>query len=313
MKRRVAIIGAGVSGLTCGVVFAERGYRTAIFAEEAGAQTTSAAAAAIWFPYDAEPAARVIPWALHTRETFRLLSRDSGSGVSMIELRVFSRSGEIEIPEWAIALGAKRVPASDLEPAFASGFALRVPLTDTTRYLAYLLERFRNAGGEIHTGVHFDQLEDIPGDYETCVNCAGIGAGNLVPDAEVEAHRGQVVMVAPIDLTYAVVCNDPPLMYAIPRGHDCVFGGTNERSLDRQSDPAMTARIVAGCSRVLQIAPPTVRDAAVGLRPFRRCGVCLRTAQLKDGRQVIHNYGHGGSGFTVSWGCAAEVLALAEA
>ena len=64
MNHRVAIVGAGVSGLTCGVVFAERGHRTAIFAKEIGQQTTSGAAAALWFPYDAEPADKVIPWAL---------------------------------------------------------------------------------------------------------------------------------------------------------------------------------------------------------------------------------------------------------
>src|SRR6266704_693841 len=61
MSRTVAIIGAGVSGLTCGIVLAEHGYRTAIFAKETGQQTTSGAAAAIWFPYHVEPAERVIP------------------------------------------------------------------------------------------------------------------------------------------------------------------------------------------------------------------------------------------------------------
>ena len=74
MKPRVAIIGAGVSGLTCGVVFAERGYRTAIFAEETGQQTTSAVAAAIWYPYDAEPVDKVIAWAMQSYESVSELS-----------------------------------------------------------------------------------------------------------------------------------------------------------------------------------------------------------------------------------------------
>src|ERR1700745_2667621 len=101
MKHRVAIVGAGVSGLTCGVIFAERGHRTAIFAKEIGRQTTSAAAAALWFPYDVEPEDKVIPWAL---ETFRNVIDFAGSpesGVSMIELRQFSRIQEIQIPDWA--------------------------------------------------------------------------------------------------------------------------------------------------------------------------------------------------------------------
>ena len=105
MKHRVAIVGAGVSGLTCGVVFAERGHRTTIFAREIGQQTTSAVAAALWFPYDVEPADKVIPWALETYQTLIDLARNPESGVSMIELHQFSRIGEIQIPDWAVPLG----------------------------------------------------------------------------------------------------------------------------------------------------------------------------------------------------------------
>ena len=87
MDLNIAIIGAGVSGLTCGVVFAEGGYRTSIFAKEIGQQTTSAVAAALWFPYDVEPADKAILWALETYQTLIELGRDAESGVSMIELR----------------------------------------------------------------------------------------------------------------------------------------------------------------------------------------------------------------------------------
>src|SRR5215211_9447712 len=111
MKHRVAIVGAGISGLTCGVVLAERGHRTTIFAREIGQQTTSAVAAALWFPYDVEPADKAIPWALETFRTLIDLARNSSSGVSIIELRQFSRVKEIEIPDWAIPLGAHRLSA----------------------------------------------------------------------------------------------------------------------------------------------------------------------------------------------------------
>ena len=65
MKQRVAIVGAGVSGLTCGIIFAEHGYRSAIFAQEIGQRTTSGAAGALWFPYDAEPVDKVIDDGVH--------------------------------------------------------------------------------------------------------------------------------------------------------------------------------------------------------------------------------------------------------
>ena len=320
----VAIIGAGVSGLTCGVVFAERGYRTAIFAKETGQQTTSGAAGALWFPYDAEPAERVIPWALETYKALVDLSREARAGVSMIELRQFSRAGEIEIPDWAIPLGAQAViPSPSTSPragsaqrsleSFKSGFSLRVPLMDTTIYLDYLANRFVAAGGSIAANVQFKQLEGVDRKFDLVINCAGIGARELVQDLDLEPHRGQVAVVPSIeDFSCAIVCDDVPLMYAIPRRNDCVFGGTNDISSDLAVDPATTDRIVAECSRVLNIEKPNVLTERVGLRPFRKSGVRLERDQLVDSRTVIHNYGHGGSGFTLSWGCAREVLKLAR-
>jgi D-amino-acid oxidase len=318
----IAIIGAGVSGLTCAVAFAERQHRVTIFANETGEQTTSAAAAAIWFPYDAEPAAKVVIWSLATYKQLRKLARDPGTGVSMIELRCFSRTNEMLIPYWAGPLGAyslirpnkrKRASAtSDTFPsAFSSGFSLRVPLTDTTRYLDYLRQRFTNAGGRIKT-VHLKRIEDVSRRFKIIVNCAGIGARELTPDPEVEPHRGQVAIVGKLDLPCAIVCDDPPLMYAIPRKSDCVFGGSNSVNPSREPIMAETNAIVGECSRVLNIEAPAVIGARVGLRPYRKTGVRVESERLRDGRAIIHNYGHGGSGFTLSWGCAEDVLKLSS-
>ena len=325
MIKNVAIVGAGVSGLTCGVLFAERGYRTAIFAEETGERTTSAAAAALWFPYDAEPADAVIAWALETYKVLVDLSHDSQTGVSMVELRSFSRMGEIPIPEWAIPLGAKRLEVSvipagveksladrpnDVPHGFTSSFVITVPLMDTTIYLDDLTKRFVEAGGSINGSVRFEKLENVDPKFDLVINCAGIGAKMLVPDADLEPHRGQIAIVPKIDLSCAIVCDGPPLMYAIPRANDCIFGGTNEFSDNRDVDPGSTSRILGECSRVLKIDNPKVLAERVGLRPFRKSGVRVEREKLRDGRTVIHNYGHGGSGFTLSWGCAENVLQL---
>jgi D-amino-acid oxidase len=311
MSEDVAVIGAGVSGLTCGVLLAERGYSTAIFARETGDQTTSAAAAAIWFPYDAEPARQVAAWSLTTFDMFRELVHDVSSGVSMIELRVFGRSSDLAVPEWACSLGAQRVAPAQMPRAFRSGYALTVPLIDTTIYLRYLGQRFVGAGGALHGGTTFARITDVPARYATIINCAGVGARELADDEAVGPHRGQVALVPRGQLDHAVVCDDPPLMYAIPRQADSVWGGSNTVSDQITPDAAERDAIISECARVLglDVAPPLLGER-VGLRPFRAGGVRVQREQLSDGRRVVHNYGHGGAGFTLSWGCAADALAL---
>ena len=136
MRNRAAIIGAGVSGLTCGVVFAERGWDATIFADETGQKTTSGAAAAVWFPYDAEPADKVIPWSLITYGRLRELACDSQSGASMLEIWQFTRVGLVPIPDWAKNLGARPISVipSEVEgsltiPAFPPFFPTATPST----------------------------------------------------------------------------------------------------------------------------------------------------------------------------------------
>ena len=53
-----------------------------------------------------------------------------------------------------------------------------------------------------------------------------------------------------------------------------------------------------------------VEEVLVGLRPARKGNIRLELDPLC--KSIIHNYGHGGSGVTFSWGCAKEVTALVE-
>ena len=49
----------------------------------------------------------------------------------------------------------------------------------------------------------------------------------------------------------------------------------------------------------------------VGLRPYRPSGFVLRAERL-DGKTLIHNYGHGGSGMSLSWGTGSMAADIAS-
>ena len=289
---KISIAGAGVSGLTCGVVLAERGHDVTIVAGEIG--VTSKAAAAVWFPYDCSPEESVVAWALVTYGRLLEIARDGDAGVSLVEFRCL----DVPPPAWAFALQARAV---------GRGFIVNVPLMETPAYLEYLRERFT---GNLQTGFNLMSLDELDGDV--IVNCSGIGARLLANDDQVEPHRGQVVVVDALDLPGTLVA-ETTLAYAIPRSTDCILGGTNDVSDSLAPDPAQTAAIIDLCHRELGTpAAPRIREVKVGLRPFRRSGIRVEAARLADGRPVVHNYGHGGSGFTVSWGCAESVARLVE-
>src|SRR5215475_6366005 len=73
--------------------------------------------------------------------------------------------------------------------------------------------------------------------------------------------------------------------------------------------PLATRAPGASLSRV-KVAPDRVIRTIVGLRPFRPSGFVVRGEKLGE-KTVVHNYGHGGAGITLSWGTAQ--LAVEEA
>ena len=53
-------------------------------------------------------------------------------------------------------------------------------------------------------------------------------------------------------------------------------------------------------------------DITVCLRPFRAAGPRIETEQVGD-TLVVHNYGHGGSGWSLSWGSGTLAVRMAMA
>jgi len=144
------------------------------------------------------------------------------------------------------------------------------------------------------------------------VLAAGLRSGDLVDDNSGVPVQGQVVRLANPGLRDWLLDEDNPagLTYVVPRGDDVVVGGTAvEGATGTDPDPAVEAAILARARALI----PALRGAAVlsrgvGLRPGRPT-VRLDRTEL-DGRPLISCYGHGGAGVTLSWGCAADVVAL---
>jgi D-amino-acid oxidase len=192
----------------------------------------------------------------------------------------------------------------------ACGWRYTAPVVTMPRYLAYLAERFQRAGGTITIGAPVQALAAL--DAPLIVNCTGIGARDLVPDASVVPVRGQVVVVANPGLTefYRAPADGPESVYVFPHDDVVVLGGTADEGaweLTPRKDAA--ERILRDCGAVFPgLADAPVITERVGLRPYRP-EVRLEAEDLGDGRVLWHNYGHGGAGVTLSWGCARELVA----
>jgi D-amino-acid oxidase len=308
----VLILGAGVVGLTTAVSLAEAGHSVRVQAAELSEATTSAAAGALWGPWLVEPRDRVHAWAAHTLQVLTELANTPGTGVRLASGNDVSMV-EHEPPDWFSLLPTIRpCTVDELPPGYRHGIHYTAPLVDMPMYLNYLSARLRAAGIEIEVAA-VDSLEAVSSMAPVVVNCTGLGARKLADDDQLFPIRGQHVVVSNPGLSefLEVDTGDSPNLIAIyPHGDHVVLGGTAEPgSWTREPDPVAAEAILARCAAV----QPLLRDVIVlehrvGLRPTRP-KIRLEEVQGAAGR-IVHNYGHGGAGVSLAWGCAAEVVAM---
>ena len=294
----MVVVGAGVTGLSCAVRLAEAGHRVDVLARDLPLETTSVVAAALWYPYKALPQERVTAWSATSYAAFAELALSSDTGVRMLPgTEALARpTGD---PWWS---GAVPDLARTSPPVgYVDAWTFTAPVVDMPVYLRWLRTRFDELGGTLTRM----SLAALPETDDVVVNCGGLGSRRLAGDLDVRPVRGQVVLLEGIDLDRWWLDADGPT-YVVPRADTVVVGGTAEDGdWSRTPSPETASRLVERAAALVpEVARARVAGHRVGLRPVRP------EVRLETEGRIVHCYGPGGSGVTVSWGCAAEVTAL---
>jgi D-amino-acid oxidase len=303
----VLVVGAGVAGLSTGIRLAEADLRVRILAKDRPPVTTSALAGASWGLYLVSEA-RVQRWSEISRIELEAISKEPGTGVHLVD-GMETVDDHVEPPEWARAVPGFHICRADELPAgYSTGWRYRIPLVDMPRYLTHLERRLKDLGVEVESA-HVATFADVAGLAPVIVNCSGLGARDLVPDPTVSPTRGQLVVVSNpgVDWFFQDQVKGDDLTYFLPHGDHVVLGGHAGPRADTTPDPMIAAAIIERCVRIEpRLAGAEILGHRVGFRPARP------EVRVERVGSIVHNYGHGGSGLTLSWGCAEEVVELVK-
>ncbi len=288
-------------------------------------------------------------WCMTSYEAFNALAVDSATGVFMRRACFYFRRPVEEMPEELakmnelrenvrdFAHGAQLIQQNGINQSggIADAYSFLAPTIDTDAYLAWLHRELLAGGCELVAGRLEGDLTGQEGRLRelyragVVVNCAGLGSIELARDLDLDPHRGALIRVRndgksmPRVTEAHCVAHDTSqsgqgMIFIVPRGADMLLlGGLVEPGewsldIDLKNYPPITAmleRCVEFMPALAEAEIDETEPVRAGLRPFRRNNVRL---EREPGTRIVHNYGHGGAGVTLSWGCAAETVGLVE-
>jgi D-amino-acid oxidase len=287
--------------------------------------------------------ARSKEWAMQSYEIFSDLARDPATGVYMRRANFYFTKPQTARELHKMHELAPKVRGFVRDPGLAEAngvtpetgivdaYAFVAPMIDTDVYMGWLRRQVEAAGVTITAGRVHGRLADnearLCEEFGTSaiVNCTGLGAAEM-HGAQMYPLRGALVRVINDasrmpKVTEAHCVSHPEgstaqdMVFIVPRGESMLLlGGLTEEDewgLDIGLHNYQPVRDMY--RRCLEFMPVLARaeldpdePVRVGLRPLRNGNVCL---EREEATSIVHNYGHGGSGFSFSWGCAREVTA----
>ncbi|XP_069743696.1 D-aspartate oxidase [Narcine bancroftii] len=324
-KVRVAVIGAGIVGLSTAVCVAESipNCSVTVIAEKFSPNTTSDLAAGVLSPHFSPetPIYRQRRWFEDTfAHVYSIAQSEDAPDVGVQFLsgwEFFEKPPKERMPFWSdITLAFRFMNESELKrfPGARFGWTYTTLQCESNRYLNWLEKRLMKAEGQLQEGKVMD-LWELDGKYDIVVNCTGMGARALTGDMQIYPVRGQVHKVHAPWLKH-FVRTDINNMYIYPGINSVTLGGTRQRDDWRLSiDPSDSKAILEKCC----VYEPSLKlcrklSEGVGLRPTRDVLRLEKEKLERDGRHmlVVHNYGHGPAGVGFHWGTAKEAAQLVK-
>ena len=173
-----------------------------------------------------------------------------------------------------------------------------------------MIKKIKENGGLI-VQYKVESLSELSG-YDIVINCTGLGARELVGDESLFPVQGQLVVVkAPwVKTMHHNREHDlSNIAYVLPCKDVVLLGGTSEPfNWSTTPDPKTAEAIYEKCLElVLELKGAEVIGGWACLRPIQY-RVRLKLETHPNSPMVIHNYGHGGHGIILSWGCALDTV-----